>query len=159
QTSPSPSFIVRDPTLVSVDTTGLVHVLRRGSGTYVVASAGGKSDSVLVTVLAVGQSLCTAAATPVDLAIGPVVTDAAGQGFCVHASASSAEYAIVRFYDWGVPSATITVDVRGQGLTSLPVPVSSLLPTPSVLSRTTKALVRDDDWEARLRKRERDARL
>jgi len=59
-TTPAPTFTVRDPTLISVDSLGEVRVLRRGDGTYVVASAGGKSDSVLVTVLAEGQSICTA---------------------------------------------------------------------------------------------------
>ena len=160
QTSPAPSFTVRDPTLISVDANGVVRVLRRGSGTYVVASAGGKSDSVFVTVLAPGQSLCTAAATPVDLAIGQVVTDASGQGFCVHASGAGAEYAVVPFYNSGVPSATITVEVRGQGLTSLPVPVSSLLPLrASPRPPSSDVLTPDDAFEDRLRQRERDAGL
>jgi Big-like domain-containing protein len=161
QTTPGPTFTVRDPTLVSVDASGMVHVLRRGAGTWIVATAGSKSDSVLVTVLAPGQSLCTAAATPVDLAIGQVATDVSGQGYCVHASSANAEYAIIPFYNSGVPSATITVDVRGQGLTSLPVPSSSLLPllasprAPQLPNR----LERDDAFEARLRKRERDAHV
>jgi hypothetical protein len=158
QTSPAPTFLVRDPSLVSVDANGVVRALRRGSATYVVAAAGGKSDSVLVTVLAPGQSICTAAAAPVDLAIGQVVTDASGQGFCVHASGASAEYAIVPFYNSGVPSATITVEVRGQGLTTLPVPTSSLLPLSVAPQRASpNVLTRDDPFEDRLRQRERDA--
>jgi hypothetical protein len=157
QTSPPPIFTVRDASLLSVSASGLAHVLRRGAGTYVVATAGGKSDSVLVTVLATGQSICTAAATPVDLPIGQVLTDVSGQGFCVHASSASAEYAIVPFYNSGVPSATMTVDVRGQGLTTLPVPTSSLLPLRTVPTAPAKMLSPDDDFEARLRKRERHA--
>ncbi len=161
QTTPPPTFVARDPSLVSVDASGTVHVLRRGAATYVVASAGGKSDSVLVTVLAPGQSLCTAAATPVDLAIGQVITDVSAQAFCVHASNPNAEYAIIPFYNSGVPSATITVDVRGQGLTALPVPTSSLLPlvaAPMAASIVPpKRLMPDDDFEMRLRKRERAA--
>ena len=157
QTSPPPTFTVRDPSLLSVDGSGLARVLRRGAGTYVVATAGGKSDSVLVTVLAPGQSICTAAANPVDLPIGQVLTDASGQGFCVHASSANAEYAIVPFYNSGVPSATITVDVRGQGLTTLPVPTSSLLPLRGLPTAPAKVLSPDDDFEARLRRRERNA--
>src|SRR5690349_18011801 len=41
------TFTVRDPSLVSVDGTGLVRALRRGSSTYVVAAIGAKSDSAL----------------------------------------------------------------------------------------------------------------
>src|SRR5262249_18118019 len=51
--------------------------------------------------------------------------------------------------------------VRGQGLTSLPVPTSSLLPlgAPSIAAQSTpaKRLMPDDDFEMRLRKRERAA--
>ena len=160
QTSPPPTFVVRDPSLLTVDANGTAQVLRRGAATYVVASAGGKSDSILVTVLAPGQSLCTGAAAPVDLAIGQVVTDVSAQGYCVHASNPNAEYAIVPFYNSGVPSATITVDVKGQGLTSLPVPTSSLLPLRSspILSQPSPSrLTPDDNFEMRLRKRERAA--
>jgi hypothetical protein len=158
QTSPAPTFTARDPSLVSVDAIGVVRALRRGAATYVVATAGGKSDSVLVTVLAPGQSLCTGAATPIDLAIGQVVTDVSGQGVCVHASGANAEYALVPFYNSGVPSATITVDVRGQGLTTLPIPSSSLLPLlASQPPQTPKTLTPDHEFEYRLRKRERDA--
>jgi hypothetical protein len=157
QTSPPPTFTVRDPTLITVDAIGVVRVLRRGASTYVVASAGGKSDSVLVTVLAVGQSLCTAVANPVDLAIGQVVTDASGQGFCVHASGAGTEYAIVPFYNSGVPSATITVEVRGQGLTTLPIPSSDLLNRLAQPGPRVNPLTPDHAFEARLRQRERDA--
>ncbi|MGH7619667.1 MAG: hypothetical protein ACREPM_20835, partial [Gemmatimonadaceae bacterium] len=163
KTTPPPVFTIRDSSLISVDTLGLVHVLRRGAGTWVIATAGGKSDSVLVTVLAAGQSICTAAATPVDLAIGQVVTDVSGQGFCVHASSPNTQYAIVPFYNSGVPSATITVDVRGQGLTSLPIPTSSLIPllaSPNLQAAqggAPGALKPDDAFEMRLRQRERNA--
>ena len=158
QTVPGPTFTVRDPTLIAVDSAGAVRVLRRGASTYVVASAGGKSDSVLVTVLAPGQSLCTALAAPVDLAVGQVVTGATADGFCVHASAANAEYAIIPYYDPGVPSATIGIQVRGVGLSPLPLalPSANLVPFRSE-ERPPASLVPDDAFEARLRARERTA--
>src|SRR5262249_769104 len=62
------------------------------------------------------------------------------------------------FYNSGVPSATITVDVRGQGLTTLPIPSSSLLPLLAPQPRQMpNALTPDHEFEYRLRKRERDA--
>ena len=45
----------------------------------------GKSDSVLVTVLAVGQSICTGAASAARPRRRTGVTDVSGDGFCVHA--------------------------------------------------------------------------
>src|SRR6185437_3644030 len=117
-TTSAPSFTVRDPTLLSVDPSGNVQALRRGAATYVVASADGKSDSTLVTVLDVGQSICTGVANPVDLAVGQVVTDASGDGFCVHASAD-AEYALIPYFNSSTPGERIQLAVTGQGLSAL----------------------------------------
>ena len=152
--TPAPILVSRDPTLVTVDAAGLVRVVRRGSGTYIVATAGGKADSVLVTVLAAGQSICTAAATPVELSVGQVITDVSGTGFCVHAGAANAEYALIPFYDSGVPSATTNVEVRGLGLTTLPLPSPSMLRRPSVFP-AAPLVVPNDAFEAALRMRER----
>jgi len=153
-TSPTPTFQVRDPSLLSIDASGLAHALRRGSGTYIVATAGTKTDSVLVTVLALGQSICTAAANPIELAVGQVITDASGQGFCVHATSTNAEYALVPYYNSGVPSATTQIEVRGQGVAPLGLPVASLLPAHTSVP-SAPSLVPDDAFESRLRDRER----
>jgi hypothetical protein len=162
-TAPAPTLVPRDPTLISVASNGVVRVLRRGSATYVVATAGEKRDSVLVTVLAPGQSLCTAVSTPIELAVGQVLTDVSGAGVCVHASVPGTEYALVPFYNSGVPSATLTVSVRGQGLASLTVPSAADLLLSAQLSKSrlqttqsTGGLTPDVGFETRLRKRERD---
>jgi hypothetical protein len=153
-TTPAPTFVARDPSLVSVDASGLVRALRRGAGTYVVATAGTKSDSVLVTVLATGQSICTGAANPTELAVGQVITDASGQGFCVHASTDGAEYALIPYYNSGVPSATIQIEARGQGVVPFSVPAGSFRLSPSILPNVVP-IARDDAFESRLRERER----
>jgi hypothetical protein len=153
-TSPAPTLTVRDPSLISVDANGLVRVLRRGSGTYVVATAGGKSDSVLVTVLALGQSICTAAAAPMELAVGQVITDVSGQAFCVRSSSANAEYAVIPFYAASIPSASIQVEVRGQGLAPLSLP-QTLLRSSQPVRTPAPALERDEAFEFRLRQRER----
>jgi hypothetical protein len=159
-TTPVPTLVARDPTLISVATNGVVRVLRRGSATYVVATAGDKRDSVLVTVLAAGQSVCTAVSTPIELAVGQVVKDVSGTGVCVHASAPGTEFALIPFYNSGVPSATLSVEVRGLGLSSLTVPSAADLVLSSQLARsraqTVGGLTPDVGFEARLRKRERD---
>lgn len=149
-----PALAPRDPTLISIDSSGLVHVLRRGAGTYVVASSGGKTDSVLVTVLAAGQSICTGAAQAVDLIVGQVVTDVSGQGFCVHASTSGAEYAIMPFFNAGTPSATTRVDVRGFGVVPLSLPSPIVFPVPAV-RLPVPTIVPNDQFETQLRTRER----
>lgn len=157
-TAPAPVLTPRDPTLISIDATGLVRALRRGASTYVVATSGAKMDSVLVTVLAPGQSICTGAALPVDLAVGQTVTDVSGQGFCVHSSSASTEYAIIPYYNSGVASATTVVEVKGQGISPLSLPTSDVF---SAARRPAQQLAQqppiriDHTFENRLRQRER----
>jgi hypothetical protein len=127
-TTPVPTLVVRDPTMVSIDGGGLIRAISRGSHTYVVATAGTKTDSILVTVLAVGQSPCADAAVPLDLAVGQVVTDQSGAGFCVHASAAGAEYAVVPYFNTMVPNATVPIEVRAQGIVPLPVSLGNVVP-------------------------------
>jgi hypothetical protein len=152
---PAPSFLARDPSIITIDSTGLVRAVSRGSATYVVVAAGSKIDSVLVTVLASGQSVCTGAAAPVDLAVGQVVTNAPGAGFCVHASSASTEYAVIPYFDSpGVPAATVPLQIRGQGLTAPPVPSLAIFhAAPSITA--PPGLVPDYRFEAALRDRER----
>jgi hypothetical protein len=126
-TTPTPTFVVRDPTMVSIDDGGLLHALNRGSHTYVVATAGQKRDSILVTVLAAGQSPCADAAVPLDLAVGQVVNDVSGAGFCIHASTDGAEYAVVPYFNSSVPSATIPLSVLGLGVTPPPVVLANII--------------------------------
>jgi hypothetical protein len=152
--TPVPTLTVRDPSVISVEPNGLVHALKRGSSTYIVASVGSKADSALITVLATGQSICTGAATPVELNVGQVLTDVSGLGVCVHASSANVEYAIVPFYNASIPSATVPLEVRGQGIAALTFPVTTLRPTqPSFMAAPT--VVPDDEFELRLRQRER----
>ncbi|HVX38337.1 MAG TPA: hypothetical protein VHB25_02095 [Gemmatimonadaceae bacterium] len=153
-TSPPPTFESRDPTLLSVDSSGFVRALRRGAATYVVAAAGAQQDSVLITVLSAGQSICTAAATPLDLAVGQVVANVSGDGFCVHASAANAEYAYIPYYNSIIGSSTARVDVLGYGVTAPPAPLALRRPS-GVLTGGVPSLVPDDAFEQRLRSRER----
>ncbi|MDB4873725.1 MAG: hypothetical protein JWM41_171 [Gemmatimonadetes bacterium] len=155
-TTPTPTFVVRDPSLISVDASGFVRALRRGSVTYVLATAGAKTDSVLVTVLAVGQSVCMGlAATPLDLSLGQVVTDVSGTGFCVHASSPSAEYAVIPYFNSGVPSATVTVEVRGQGLTPLSLPAATIVRSNPGPAGPAPVVIPDEAFESRMRAQER----
>ena len=151
--SPAPVFVSRDPSLVSVDNTGLIRALRRGSATYVVATAGGQADSALVTVLDVGQSICTNAATPVSLSVGQVVTGVAGTGFCVHATSAGAEYAIVPFFNANVPSATTRVEVLGQGVS--PLSLADIAPAYDRAAPWPAGPVPDEAAESRRRTQER----
>lgn len=157
-TDPAPVFTVRDPSLVSVDPDGLIHALSRGTSTYVVVSAGNVVDSVFVTVLAPGQSICTGVAEPIDVAVGQVITGISPDGFCVHAGASNAEYALVPFYDSDVQGAAIQVQARGQGVTTVSASASLASAAAFLRSgslRLAPTVVRDEAREERMRAQER----
>ncbi len=155
-TTPGPTFTVRDPTLVSIDGSGLLHVLRRGGSTYVVATSGTRTDSSLVITLAAGQSLCTGVATPESLAVGQVFTDMSSGYACVHSSGTAGEeYALVPYFNnVTVPSATIQVEISGDGLGA---PPSAAIASTShqLRPRLAPTLVRNDAFDAALRQRER----
>ncbi|MEO7086336.1 MAG: hypothetical protein ABI442_12995 [Gemmatimonadaceae bacterium] len=147
--SPVPTFVVRDPTLVTIDANGLVHALRRGSATYVVATSETKTDSVLVIVLATGQSACTGVATPITLAVGQVVTNLGPSAVCVHGAADGAEYALVPYYNAAVVSATTALEVLPQGTIPLALTAASIAASkqPAPLVPT---LIPDYSLEARM---------
>ena len=77
---------------------------------------------------------CTGAANPLELRVGQVITRCR-VGLCVHATTAGAEYAIVPFYDSGVPSATTQVEVRAQGVVPLPIPVATIFSSPTLRNR------------------------
>ncbi|HEY4304543.1 MAG TPA: hypothetical protein VGM82_08760 [Gemmatimonadaceae bacterium] len=156
-TSPDPVFTVRDTTLVRVDLDGTIHALRRGTNTYVVVSAGGMIDSALVTVIAAGQSICTDVAAPIELGVGQVLTDISSDGFCVHASSSNNEYALVPFYNPGTANAAIQVQARGQGIAtvSASTTLSAFSPLHAVRMPSAPAFTLDYAREEQMRDQER----
>ncbi len=156
--STTPTLVVRDPTLITLDNSGLIHASRRGASTYVVASANGKSDSALVTVLAVGQSVCTSAAAPVSLTVGQVITDnVSGSGFCVHADAANAEYALIPYFNSDEPGTALQIEVKGLGVTAPPLASASLAARIAATQFSSAASPPTPDvaFESRFRDRER----
>ena len=154
-TSPGPTYAVRDQSLLSVDASGLVRALRRGASTYLVATVGNTSDSALVTVLAPGQSICTGAAQPIELAVGQVLTNVSSTGVCVHSSSANAEYALVPFYNNPVVSATTQLDVRGQGIAQLSLTAVATQDRAVPRMFQKPGFVPDDAREMRMRTQER----
>jgi hypothetical protein len=104
------SFVSRDPTLVAVDAQGVATALRMGGSTWIVAAAGGKSDSARVEVPA---TTC-GAVTPTPMAVGQVVTDIGAAGFC--AAATGGEYVVIVHNTSLTTTGASSVDITGVGL-------------------------------------------
>ena len=85
---------IPDPTLVSVDAQGLVRALRAGGRTTISVSAGGRIDTVGVSVLAADATPCTDLATPTSPAVGAVVA-VQGQYLCLTGAPAGSDYAVV----------------------------------------------------------------
>lgn len=120
------SYAVGDPTLVSVDGSGLVRALRVGGTTNVIATVAGRADTVAVAVLAPGASPCTGVASPVTLAVGGMTT-VNGAAICLGGGAATAEYALVAYNSSLDGSTVLNATVIANGVTTAPVP--SLAPT------------------------------
>ena len=108
------SWVSRDLSLLSVTADGLAKSLKKGASTYVVATAGGKSDSALVDV---PLTPCGAVA-PSPLQVGQVATDIGPNGFCA-ADNLGAEYTLIVFNSSLNSAGTVSIEVIGQGLGTL----------------------------------------
>ena len=150
------SWTSRDPTLMTVDATTAsgaeLAVLRRPGQTYLVATHGAATDSVLVAVHDNASSPCDFLATPAGLDVGgSLAFETPGQA-CVRAD-GAAEYVVIAHYNTAVASAWAGVGVVAYGASRL------LLQTGHAATNTTPrasaAAVADVSFESELRARER----
>ncbi|MDB4908525.1 MAG: hypothetical protein JWO05_3309 [Gemmatimonadetes bacterium] len=152
QVAGTATYVSRDPTLVTVDAGGILHVLRRPGSTYVVATVGGKVDSLFVAVLDASSTACSFAASPVVLAVGASATDVSASGYCArNSTAADAEYVAIGFYNNTDAAATSSIEVTGYGLGS---PPALAVAQQSVNQGSQSPTQRDGDWELALRARE-----
>jgi hypothetical protein len=126
------TWIARDNSLLKVTSSGVVTSLRKGGSTYVVAMAGGKSDSALVEV---PTTPCGATART-TMAAGQVVTGIGANGFCV-ADSPDAEYTLIAFNSSLTSSATAVIEVIGQGLGATPTTSRASLASRAAFVRST----------------------
>ena len=149
------TFAIGDPTLVSVDPQGLVKALRAGGTSTITVSAGGRSDTVNVNVLAAGASACTGIATPATVAVGSVTT-VQGANVCLTGAAGAAsEYTVVAYNSSPNGSTILSTNITASGVAAPPstlrAPTSGplLSRSPSGLTATpTKEL--DESFHQRL---------
>jgi hypothetical protein len=97
----------RDETLVEVNSAGIATAKKKGGVTYVVTTAGGKSDSARVEV---PLTSCGSTA-PTTMAVAQVVTDVGTAGFC--AASSTGQYAVIVHNNSLSGSGSSSVEVSG----------------------------------------------
>jgi hypothetical protein len=108
-------YVARDKTLLEVNSLGVAKVLKKGGSTYVVVTAGEKSDSALVDV---PLTTC-GSVTPTAMTVGQIVTDVGATGFC--ATASTGEYTVIAHNNSLVQTGASAVEVTGAGVGTAPI--------------------------------------
>ena len=113
-TSGSVVFTSRNPGLVKIDSlTGAVTVVSGTGTTYIVVSGSSFRDSSYVIVLGPGDPPCTGLSTKASLGVGEVMTTGfTDNATCIAATTTTAEYALVPYFDSSVPSANTAVFLR-----------------------------------------------
>ncbi len=153
-TSASVMLVSRDASKITVDHSGTVQVVQRGSSTYVVSTSGTFRDSTLVVVLSPGDPACTGLPTVGPLTVGQVLTIGfQDQAICV---AGGGEYVLSPFFNSAVPSAEVEIDVTGDGV-SLPGPLVDAAAARSIRAppfRAAPRMARDEAFHDRLRTQE-----
>ena len=134
------SFTVGDPTLVSIDPQGLVRALRAGGSSTITVSSAGRSDTVAVRVLAIGESLCTGIVEPSTVGVGSVVA-VQGANVCLSgAAAASAEYTLIAYNSSPDGSTPLAATITASGVAAPPASLRAPSASRPMLARSATDL-------------------
>jgi hypothetical protein len=103
-----------------VNSAGIATAKKKGGSTYIVVTAGGKSDSALVEV----PTTSCGSVTPTTMAAGDVTTDIGAAGFC--AAASTGDYAVIVHNTSLAGSGNVSVEINGSAVGTPPSGGASL---------------------------------
>jgi len=137
-------FASDDPTLFTVDPSGVVRAARGGGTARVVATAGSRADTALVSIADPALRPCAAAAATLSLGVGEVADVSALGGVCVRGDGADAQLVLIPF------SATTSPLAETQ-LSVLPLGIAPPASEPPIAAVAMRALERDESLDARLR--------
>jgi hypothetical protein len=160
--NPTPSgaltYRSTDPSVVSVDATGLARAERQDGTARIVVSAGARADTSVVTVVPAGVTPCTGAAAATPMSVGQVATYSGTASGCLSGAAAGAEFALVAFNSSIDGTSLLSATVTGTGLGTSPS--KSIATSPLALAarvptvRGAQAmLVPDNSFHVRLQAR------
>jgi hypothetical protein len=146
-------YMSRDPSLVQVNSTGIATAQKKGGSTYIVVTAGGKSDSAEVEV----PTTTCGSATQTTVAVGQILTDVAATGFC--AAASDGDYAVIVHNKSISTSGSSSVEINGIAVGTPPAGAAGATFSRSVatgfgLPSGARIAQRNVDFEMRHRRAE-----
>ena len=110
-----------DPSVFTIDQSGLVTGKQALSVGRAVASASGEADTAYVVVANPDASPCLGYSAPVALAVGQAVNVSMSDGACITSAGGGDEYILVPWYGTPFGSNTASIDAIGNGLAAPPV--------------------------------------
>jgi hypothetical protein len=126
----------RDDALVQVNSNGIATAKTKGGKTWIVATAGGKSDSAEVEVPLTSCGTTTAT----TMTVGQVVTDLGTGAFC--ATASTGDYAVIVHNNSLSASGSSSIEISGIAVGTAPAAGASLSKAALPASRNFGAAIR-----------------
>ena len=105
-----------DPTVFTIDQTGLVTGRQAQSVGRAIASTSGQADTAYVVVADSNASPCLGYAAPVALTVGQAISVSMSNGACITSAGGGDEYMVMPWYGTSDTSSTIPLEVTGTGL-------------------------------------------
>ena len=108
-----------DPDVFTIDAAGLVTGKLAAAVGRAVASASGQADTAYVVVADSAASPCLGYSAPVALAVGQAISVSMSDGACITSAGGGDEYVLVPWYGTPYGWSTVSLDVIGNGLSTL----------------------------------------
>jgi hypothetical protein len=141
-----------DPDVFTIEQNGVVWTTRSPAVGRAIATVGTRSDTGYVVISSPEVSPCLGYSPAVSLAVGQSVDMSMTDGVCIRSAGGDDEYVVVPWYGSTSSSATVTLQLMGSGLATVPT-AALLAPTPSLASApaTVDAPTRAFALERRIR--------
>jgi hypothetical protein len=132
-----------DPDVFTIDQGGLVTGTRALSIGRAIATIGSHADTAYVVVADPDASPCLGYSPPVTLGVGQAIDVSMTDAACIVSAGGGDEYVIVPWYGSSVGASTVSIDVTGSGLSTLPPPSGNRRPESALatqhVARSTKS--------------------
>jgi hypothetical protein len=144
------TWTAADPDVFTIDQGGLVTGTRALSSGRAIATIGDHADTAYVVVADPDASPCLGYSPPVTLAVGQAINVSMTDAACIVSAGGGDEYVIVPWQGSLVGASTVSLDVTGSGLSTVP-------PSTPYAAGTTRrrSATRSFEFERRLRESSR----
>src|SRR5688500_6945162 len=116
------TWTAADPDVFMIDQGGLVTGTRAQAVGRAIATIGGEADTAYVVVADPDASPCLGYSPPVTLAVGQAISVSLTDAACITSAGAGDEYVVVPWHGSVVGGSTVSLEVTGSGLSTIPPP-------------------------------------